>query len=89
MQGVESVGDALVAYSLGNFVFDMDFSRETQEGAVLELTFWGSELKNARMVPVVIGPDFAPRVADGPRGRQILDRVWNASRPPLRGTHTG
>ena len=89
VQGMESVGDSLVAYSLGNFVFDMDFSRETQEGAVLELTFWGSELKNARMVPVVIGPDFAPRVADGPRGRQIRDRVWDASGPPLRGTHAG
>ena len=89
VQGMESVGDSLVAYSLGNFVFDMDFSRETQEGAVLELTFWGSELKNARMVPVVIGPDFAPRVAAGPRGRQIRDRVWDASGPPLRGTHAG
>jgi poly-gamma-glutamate synthesis protein (capsule biosynthesis protein) len=87
VQGMESVGDSLVAYSLGNFVFDMDFSRETQEGAALELTFWGSELKNARLVPVVIGPDFAPRFADGARGRRILDRVWEASGPPLRGTH--
>ena len=32
---------ALVAHSLGNFVFDMDFSRQTQEGALLELVFWG------------------------------------------------
>ena len=65
VQGIESVGDSLVVYSLGNFVFDMDFTRETQEGAALELTFWGSDLKNARLVPVVIGSDFAPRV----RGR--------------------
>ncbi len=86
VQGMESVGDSLVAYSLGNFVFDME-ERETREGAALELTFWGSELKNARLVPVVIGQDFAPRLADGARGQRILDRVWGASGTPLRGTH--
>lgn len=87
VQGVETVGDGLVAYSLGNFVFDMNSSRKTQEGAVLELTFWAGELKGARLVPVVIGPDFAPRVAPGARGDQILRDIWAASGPPLRGTH--
>jgi poly-gamma-glutamate synthesis protein (capsule biosynthesis protein) len=87
VQGVEQVRGGLVAYSLGNFVFDMDFSRPTQEGAVLELTFWDGALKGSRMVPVVIGADFAPRVAPGPRGDAILDDVWAASGRPLRGTH--
>ena len=32
VQGMESVGDSLVAYSLGNFVFDMDFIAADQEG---------------------------------------------------------
>jgi poly-gamma-glutamate synthesis protein (capsule biosynthesis protein) len=87
VQGMETVRQSLVAYSLGNFVFDMNFSRRTQEGAVLELTFWGSELKAARLVPVVIGADFAPRVATGRRRTAILDQVWGASGAPLRGTH--
>ena len=87
VQGVESVRGSLVAYSLGNFVFDMDFSRRTQEGAVLELTYWGSALKESRLVPVVIGPDFAPRVSSGRRAEVILDRVWAASGPPLGGSH--
>jgi poly-gamma-glutamate synthesis protein (capsule biosynthesis protein) len=89
VQGVELVRGGLVAYSLGNFVFDMDFARETREGAVLELTFWGDELKGARLVPVVIGADFAPRPATGPRGAAILGDIWSASGPPLRGTHAG
>jgi poly-gamma-glutamate synthesis protein (capsule biosynthesis protein) len=89
VQGVEVVRGGLVAYSLGNFVFDMDFARETREGAVLELTFWGDELKGARLVPVVIGTDFAPRHAPGLRGDTILDDIWAASGPPLRGTHAG
>jgi poly-gamma-glutamate synthesis protein (capsule biosynthesis protein) len=87
VQGVEVVRGGFVAYSLGNFVFDMDFSRTTQEGALLELAFWGAELKGARLVPYVIGRGFAPRVAPGARGTAILDDVWRASGPPLRGTH--
>lgn len=66
VQGVETVRDRLVVYSLGNFVFDMDFSRKTQEGAVLELTFWADVLKGARMVPVVIGARL--RTTGGARG---------------------
>jgi poly-gamma-glutamate synthesis protein (capsule biosynthesis protein) len=88
VQGIESLPGGLVAYSLGNFVFDMDFSRRTQEGIVLELTFWADELKAATPVPVVIGPDFAPRVARGARGEAVLDRLWQAGRSPLRGTHS-
>ena len=87
VQGVQSLPGGLVVYSLGNFVFDMDFSRETQEGAVLELTYWGTDLKAAELVPVVIGRDFAPRVARGERAAAILDRIWSASDRPLRGSH--
>jgi poly-gamma-glutamate capsule biosynthesis protein CapA/YwtB (metallophosphatase superfamily) len=89
VQGVEAVGDGLVAYSLGNFVFDMDFMQQTQEGVLLELTFWDAELKNARLVPYVIGADFAPRAAPGARGAALLADVWRASAAPLGGTHAG
>lgn len=87
VQGVEIHRGAPIAYSLGNYVFDMDFSRETQEGAFLELVFWGHELKAAEFVPVRIGADFAPRVANGRPGEAILERIWDASGPPLTGTH--
>jgi poly-gamma-glutamate synthesis protein (capsule biosynthesis protein) len=86
VQGVESVAGGLVAYSLGNFVFDMDFSRQTQEGVVLALRFRGDRLERAGLRPYVIGPDFAPRLAPGPRGDAILADVRRASRAPLRGT---
>ena len=87
VQGVELHRGVPIAYSLGNYVFDMDFSRETQEGAFVELVFWGSELKAAEFVPVRIGPDFAPRVATGRAGQAILDRMWDASGRPLTGSH--
>jgi poly-gamma-glutamate synthesis protein (capsule biosynthesis protein) len=38
VQDVHYIGDTLVFYSLGNFIFDQYFSTETQQGLVLELT---------------------------------------------------
>ena len=82
-QGIQLRDRQLVVHSLGNFVFDMDFSTQTQEGVLLELVFWGSELKGARFVPYVIGPDYAPRRAFGLRAEAILSAMWAASDPPL------
>ncbi|MBA2532711.1 MAG: CapA family protein [Nocardioidaceae bacterium] len=82
-QGIQLRHRQLVVHSLGNFVFDMDFSTQTQEGVLLELVFWGSELKGARFVPYVIGPDYAPRRAFGLRAEAILSAMWAASDPPL------
>ncbi|MFI7065325.1 CapA family protein [Kribbella sp. NPDC050124] len=62
----------VVAHSLGNLVFDMDFMQQTQEGVLLELTYWGKTLKAARLTPYVIGSDFSPRVVTGTRAEQIL-----------------
>ena len=79
VQGVDLVGGVPVAHSLGNFVFDMDFMQETQEGLVLEAVFWGGELKAVEFVPYVIGADFAPRVVSPERARANLDLFWQFS----------
>jgi poly-gamma-glutamate capsule biosynthesis protein CapA/YwtB (metallophosphatase superfamily) len=71
----------LVAHSLGNFVFDMDFMQETREGAVLELTFWGGELKAAGLVPYVMDDRFAPRFVAGRRGDRVLAVLRETSGP--------
>lgn len=71
----------LVVHSLGNFVFDMDFSRQTQEGVLAELGFVGDRLRRVRFRPYVIGPDFAPRLVDGRRARSILAPMRVPSRP--------
>lgn len=62
----------VIVHSLGNLVFDMDFSQQTQEGVLLEMTYWGKTLKAARLTPYVIGSDFSPRVVSGARAEQIL-----------------
>lgn len=83
VQGVQVHQGELVVHSLGNFVFDMDFSRETQEGAMLEAVFWGDELKAVEFVPYVIGLDYAPRVVTGARAKTVLELMTDASDAPF------
>jgi len=83
VQGVELHRGRLIAYSLGNYVFDMNFSRATQEGVILELTLWGGTVKAAELVPVRIDAAFAPRVLSAAAGRSILQRIWDASGRPF------
>ncbi|MDQ4054327.1 MAG: CapA family protein [Actinomycetota bacterium] len=83
VQGMDDVRGVPVIHSLGNFVFDMDFSEPALEGVVMETTWWGKQLKAFRLVPYAmeIGP-FVPRVVDGDRAADILGDVWGASTGP-------
>lgn len=83
VQGWEQIGSTLVVHSLGNFVFDMDFMRETQEGVFLEIVTWGGRVVAVEPVPYVIGEDFAPRLASAERAAPILDLMRETSAPPF------
>jgi poly-gamma-glutamate capsule biosynthesis protein CapA/YwtB (metallophosphatase superfamily) len=83
VQGIQMHRRHLIVNCLGNFIFDMDFSQQTEEGVLLELVFWGNDLMAARFQPYVIGADFAPRPAYGPLARQTLQRMWRASDRPF------
>jgi poly-gamma-glutamate synthesis protein (capsule biosynthesis protein) len=84
VQAVQRHRGRFVVHSLGNFVFDMDFMPQTQEGFVLDLTFQGGRLVATRPTPYVIGADFTPRPAGGARGRAILDDVTGLDLLPTR-----
>jgi poly-gamma-glutamate synthesis protein (capsule biosynthesis protein) len=78
VQGADEVQDALVVHSLGNFVFDMA-TPQTNEGLVLEATFWGDRLMAADFVPYRLGADHAPRVVPRDRAASILGPFWEVS----------
>ncbi len=82
VQGAEVYKGHLIAYSLGNFVFDQTWSTETQEGAALQLTFWGPRLVGASFVPVRIEDAHRPRFLDDAAGANILRRIWGGSGEP-------
>lgn len=79
VQAHEKIGGMFVAYALGNFVFDQDWSLETQQGAMLEATFTGARLTSTRYLPVHIYDEYQPRLAGPPEAQQILDRIETAS----------
>lgn len=83
VQGLDVHRGTVVAHSLGNFVFDMDFMVETQQGVVLEATYWGDELKAVDLVPYRMDASFAPRPASPEEGREILADVWSTSTGPF------
>lgn len=83
VQGLEAVQGTVVAHSLGNFVFDMDFMTQTQQGVLLEATYWGRELKAVDLVPYRMDGAFAPRPATPTGSADILGDVWSASFGPF------
>jgi poly-gamma-glutamate capsule biosynthesis protein CapA/YwtB (metallophosphatase superfamily) len=75
VQGLERYKGAVIAHSLGNFVFDMDFMEQTMEGATLTATFRGDRLRGVELTPYRLDATFTPRPASGPEARAILRDV--------------
>jgi poly-gamma-glutamate synthesis protein (capsule biosynthesis protein) len=78
---MEEVDGRLVFYSLGNFVFDQWFTERTSEGMVVELTYRGTTLVQARVHPTLIidqgQPNFMDPAGDG---QLVFKQVRRASR---------
>lgn len=79
VQGIEEYRGRPIVYSLGNFVFDQDWSPETKQGLIMHLVFQGSRLAALRLVPVRIESFCQPRILTGEEKTVILDRVWNST----------
>lgn len=66
VQDIELYRDALIFYSLGNFVFDQYFNREVQQGLLLALTFRDGGSISVDLTPVSSELSrTAPRVLSG------------------------
>lgn len=81
VQATERVGDAVVAYSLGNFVFDQDWSVETVQGAVLEVGFTAERILGVRLRPTAVRERYLVELLDPAEeeGAAVLRRMWDAT----------
>ncbi|MDP2327156.1 MAG: CapA family protein [Dehalococcoidia bacterium] len=81
VQATERIGDGMVLYALGNFVFDQNWSVETQQGLLVEAGFSRDRLLGVRLRPVMIRDWHRPEFVSpaSPEGRAILDQVWGAT----------
>lgn len=76
VEPIEIYKNKLIAYSLGNFVFDQYFSSDTQQGLMLKLTF-GSQL-TIKFIPLDL-TRVQPKVAGDALRQKILNRVATTS----------
>ena len=75
VQGVERHRGVTIAHSLGNAVFDMDFSEQTMEGVVLTATVSAEGVSNIDLAPYRMDASFTPRLLEGEAARAILADV--------------
>jgi poly-gamma-glutamate capsule biosynthesis protein CapA/YwtB (metallophosphatase superfamily) len=69
-----------VFYSLGDFVFNITRSEQTEEGIVLELTYSGPRLVQVRIQPYLILDGSQPNLLDpAGSGKVVLRQVFGAS----------
>lgn len=79
VQGIETYKDRFIAYSLGNFVFDQEWSEETKQGLILETVFYRGKLINVNLLPTKIEDYHRPRILSKQEEAPILDAVWASS----------
>lgn len=79
VQGSEIYKGKYITYSLGNFIFDQEWSTGTKQGTVLESYFYGTRQVAANLVPIQIEDYHQPRFVTGTLAQSILDRIKSAS----------
>ena len=70
LQGVEMYNGGLIAYSLGNFVFDM-WQEKMRESVILKCHISDSVIVR-ELIPVFINEDFQPQVLQGGEATKLL-----------------
>ncbi len=73
LQGMEKYKGKLIFYSLGNFVFDRQIPKGTDESLIIDITFDRDGFREARAIPVKI-ENCRPIVAKGQEGELILEK---------------
>lgn len=82
MQPIEKYKGKYIFYSLGNFIFDQTFSRNTMEGLTLKITLHNRKssvsqtaIEQIELLPVIIENAGTPRLANETEAQQILQKI--------------
>ena len=64
IQPLEKYNNGWVAYSLGNFIFDQAFSKETMQGGLLEVFIENKKIKTVQLKQVKLNNFYQPQLID-------------------------
>lgn len=73
LQGIHRYGDGIIAYGLGNFLFDIDGPPET---AILNVWLDENGVRQLELIPAIIQEHGQPRLAEAWEAGPILSRVY-------------
>lgn len=90
IQSIEKYNDKYIFYSLGNFVFDQEWSRDTKEGLTLKITLTKNpdvlqgqksqtQLQSVELIPVILENYSTPRPATETETKSILNKIGQTS----------
>jgi poly-gamma-glutamate capsule biosynthesis protein CapA/YwtB (metallophosphatase superfamily) len=75
-QGIELYKGKLIAYSLGNFIFDQKDLKNNQS-IILRVTIQNKRLHKVEIIPIeLVTFPRSPKIAEGKMAREILDRLF-------------
>ena len=64
VQEIENYKRKYIAYSLGNFIFDQGFSKETMEGLLLKVVVENAKIKEIIPIDIKINKFFQPEIGE-------------------------
>ncbi len=73
LQGIHRYGDGVIAYGLGNFVFNIEGPPET---AILNVWLDRNGVRQLELIPAIVQQYGQPRLADFAESGPILSRVY-------------
>jgi len=78
LQGIEEYKKGLIAYSLGNFVFDL-WEENTKQTIILKIIVDNNGINDYSAIPVYINKQYQPVPAVGKMATKILNNLKNYS----------
>lgn len=74
-QTAEKYQGKYIFYSLGNFIFDQMWSKETREGLALKIILTKTGIKQIAATPILIEDFCQPRILNDEEGDKIIKRL--------------
>lgn len=75
IQTIEEYQGKYIFYSLGNFIFDQEWSRDTKEGLTVKITLKNGDLEKIDLIPIVIENFSTPRLASDAERQAIFEKI--------------
>lgn len=79
LQGVELYNGKLIAYSLGNFIFDQN-DENNKQSMILHIFLEENEIKEVHAYPVYIVDKCQPQIPDGSLKEYIINKIARLSK---------